>query len=148
MKKFLIISTWIILSIVMLTIGIKIGKNLDKKDTIDNVTSYEHLKSLVQQKALNSYNAEIKIPSMNCVLQIEKGYIHDIVFYHQNGNYAINYELDSQHGGVGSGFYQIERYKIGLCYDTDGNEISISDFHNKYPHIIEYMDSITKHSEY
>ena len=50
----------------MLTIGIKIGKNMDKKDTIDNVSSYEHLESLVQQKALNSYNAEIKIPSMNC----------------------------------------------------------------------------------
>ena len=84
MRKLYIIIFLLILSVVMLTVGIYIGRNNNQNGTITNTTNVDSIRYAIQQNALDAYSAELATPDKQIVFQIKNGYIDGVNVFHQN----------------------------------------------------------------
>lgn len=134
MKRFHHIIALLILSVVMLTIGIYIGGSSNQNGTIGNTTNIDSIRYAIQQKALESYSAQLETPDKRCVLLIKNGYIDGAKVLHQNGKLAIKVKRGNPKDG--------EDYYMPECFNDNGDKMDIADFKAQYPDLYKRVESL------
>ena len=134
MRKLYVFIALLILSIVMLIVGIYIGKNSNQNGTITNTTNVDSIRYAIQQKALDAYSAELETPDKRCVFQIKNGYIGGVNVFHQNGKLAINVKRGNPKDG--------EDYYLPECFNDNGDKMDIADFKAQYPELYKRVESL------
>lgn len=122
------------LSVVMLIVGIYIGRNENHKGTIANTTNVDSIRYAIQQNALDAYSAELETPDKQCVFQIKNGYIEGVNVFHQNGKLAINVKRGNPKDG--------EDYFMPECFNDNGDKMGIEDFKAQYPELYKRVESL------
>lgn len=134
MRKLYITIASLIISVVILTVGIYIGKSSNQNGTITNTTNVDSIRYAIQQKALDAYSAELKTPDKQTVFQIKNGYIDGVSVFHQDGKLAINVKRGNPKDG--------EDYFMPECFNDNEDKMDIADFKAQYPELYKRVESL------
>lgn len=134
MRKLNVFIAQLLLSVIMLTVGIYIGRNGNQNGTIANTTDVDSIRYAIQQNALDAYSAEFETPDKQCMFQIKNGYIDGVKVFHQNGKLAINIKRGNPKDG--------EDYFMPECFNDNGDKMDIADFKAQYPELYKRVESL------
>ena len=134
MRKLYTIIVLLILSVIMLTVGIYIGRRSNQRGRIVNTTNVDSIRYVIQQNALDAYSAELETPDRQCVFQIKNGYIDGVKVFHQNEELAINVKRGNPKDG--------EDYYMPECFNDNGDKMDIADFKAQYPKLYKRVESL------
>jgi hypothetical protein len=134
MRKLNVFIAQLLLSVIMLTVGIYIGRNGNQNGTIANTTDVDSIRYAIQQNALDAYSAEFETPDKQCMFQIKNGYIDGVKVFHQNGKLAINVKRGNPKDG--------EDYFMPECFNDNGDKMDIADFKAQYPELYKRVESL------
>ena len=134
MRTLYVFIALLILSVVMLIVGIYIGRNYNRNGTITNTTNIDSIRYAIQQNALDAYSAELETPDKQCVFQIKNGYVEGVKVYHQNGKLAINVKRGNPKDG--------EDYFMPECFNDNGDKMDIAGFKAQYPELYKRVESL------
>ncbi len=134
MRKLNVFIAQLLLSVIMLTVGIYIGRNGNQNGTIANTTDVDSIRYAIQQNALDAYSAEFETPDKQCVFQIKNGYIDGVKVFHLNGKLAINVKRGNPKDG--------EDYFMPECFNDNGDKMDIAYFKAHYPTLYKRVESL------
>lgn len=134
MRKLNVFIAQLLLSVIMLTVGIYIGRNGNQNGTIANTTNVDSIRYAIQQKALDAYSAELETPDKQCVFHIKKGYIDGVKVFHHNGKLAINIKRGNPKDG--------EDYFMSESFNDNGDKMDIADLKAQYPELYKRVKSL------
>ena len=134
MRRIYNIIALLVLSVLMLTVGIYIGKSSNQNGTITNTTDVDSIRYAIKQKALDAYNAELETPDKQSVFQIKNGYIDGVNVFHKNGKLAITVKRGNPKDS--------EDYFMPECFNDNGDKMDIADFKAQYPELYKRVKSL------
>lgn len=133
MRKLYVFAALLTLSLVMLIVGIHIGKNGYPDVAIENANSVDSIRNTIHQKALDAYNARLITPDKKLIIWVENGTVDGGEVYHQNGELAIKFE----HGKS-----EFEDCFEPVCYTDKGAKVDIQTFKAQYPELYKRVESL------